>query len=83
VAVFVFGSIELLMLGTVDGLGSHIGHCLKWLSRRVKGGELSAAAIMDSAVAVSIIGSTVAASIMDSMVAASMVVSLYYLTGRH
>ena len=71
------------MLGAVDGLGSHIGHYLEWLSRRVEGGELSTTAIMDSAVAASIIGSTVAASIIDSTVAASAVISLCYLTGRY
>ncbi len=81
--MFIFASTESLMLGAVDGLGFYIGHHLEWLSRRVKGGGLSAMAIMDSAVAVSIMGSIVTASIMDSTVAVSAVVSLHYLMGRH
>ena len=71
-AVFIFTSIELLILGAVDGLGSYIRYYLEWLSYRVKGGGLSAAAIIDS---------IVAASIIDSIVTVSAVISLYYLTG--
>jgi len=82
-AVFIFASTELLILGAVDGLGSYIGYYLKWLSRRAKGGGSSAAAIIDSAVAAFIIGSTVTAFIMDSTVAVSAVISLRYLTGRY
>jgi hypothetical protein len=73
-AVFIFVSTKSLILGAVNGLGSYIGYYLKWLSYRVKGGGLSAAAIIDSAVA---------ASIIDSTVAASAVISLCYLIGRH
>jgi len=80
-AVFVFTSTELLMLGAVNGLGSYIRYYLEWLSHRAKGGGLSAAAIIDSAVAASIIGSIVTASIIDSIVAVSAVISLRYLTG--
>jgi hypothetical protein len=79
--VFIFTSTELLILGAINRLGSYIGHYLEWLSHRVKGGGLSATAIIDSTVAASIIGSMVAASIIDSTVTASVVISLYYLTG--
>ena len=71
------------MLGTISGLGSYIGHHLKWLSHRIKGGGSSTTAIMGSVVATSILDSIVAASIMDPTVATSTAVSSHYLTGRH
>ena len=54
-AVFIFTSMKLPILGTVDRLGFYIGYYLKRLSRRVKGGGggLSTIAIIDFVVAMS------------------------------
>ena len=54
-AVFIFTSIKLLILGTVNRLGSYIGYYLKQLSCKVKRGELFTVSIIDFTVTISVV----------------------------